>query len=403
MTAHATLGASSAKRWMNCPGSVKLSEGLPDSESDHAREGSAAHALGETCLLTGEMPFEYLGEPVPHADHADHTVSQDMVDAVMVYVRYVRSFGRKITAKMVERRVDLEPLGEWAAGMFGTADFVLFDGRRQVLHIVDYKHGQGVLVDTDDNPQLMYYAVGALLALGKHNVKDRQRVKVEATIVQPRVHHPDGPIRTIVYTADELLTWAETTLRDAVEATRHDHPPLIPSDDACRFCKARGICPALADQAMDQAMLDFDGDDVVPRKPLDRLSGDDVARILDNEKTIRNWLDGVASLAQRSLKQGQDVTNGHYKLVAGRKKRLWKNEDVAATRLYSLGFDDTDLYSHKLLTPAQAETLVGKKQREEIADLIAKEDGKPTLAPVDDQRPAIDAGPEADFQERRHG
>ncbi len=401
MTAHATLGASSAKRWMTCPGSVRLSEGLPDSESPHAREGSAAHALGEICLLRGDAAFEYLDEPHPVEEFEDVPVDHDMVAAVDVYVRHVgkRLGKRKLKREMVERRVSLEKLGAWAEGMFGTADFVFYDGRAKVLHVIDYKHGQGVAVEVEDNPQLKYYAVGALLAHDLHSVKALSQVRVVVTIVQPRKPHDDGPVRSTEYRAGDLLEWALTELRMAVLATQDPDAPLVPSEDACRWCKAKGACPALRDRAMDDALLDFDAEDrAAPRKPLDQLSPDEIAAILDNEKLIRDWLNGVAQLAQDALKQGRDLTAGRYKLVAGRSNRHWLNEDVAATKLYALGFDDDDLYSRKLLTPAQAEKLVGKAQRDALAELIDKQDGKPTLAPAQDKRPALARGPEADFR-----
>ncbi len=399
MTAHATLGASSAKRWMTCPGSVRLSEGLPDSESGHAREGSAAHALGETCLLRREAPFEYLGDPAPAEDLADITVSADMTDAVDVYVHHIRrQLGdRPLEAHMVERRVSLEKLGEWAEGMFGTADFVWYEDGTRTLYVNDYKHGQGVAVEVEDNPQLKYYAVGALLNSGLEFV-DMATVRVVVTIIQPRKPHDDGPVRSIEYNAQALLDWSVGELRQAVEATQAEDAPLVPSEDACRFCRAKGICPALRDKAMADAMLDFGPEGIAPHTAMDRLTPEQIATILDNDKAIRSWLDGVATLAKASLKQGHDTTGGRYKLVAGRSSRSWKSEDIAATKLYTLGFDDDALYARKFITPAQAETLIGKARRDALAGLIHKEDGKPVLAPADDSRPALASGPEADFR-----
>lgn len=137
MAMHAQLGASSMARWAitegGCPGSVRLSEGLPDTETAAAREGSAAHALAEHCLLSGDDPFEWLDADHPVEEYQDIAIDVDMVDAVTVYVDYVRSICPKIRETMVERRVSLEKLGPWAEGMFGTADFVTYaeDGECQ--------------------------------------------------------------------------------------------------------------------------------------------------------------------------------------------------------------------------------------------------------------------------------
>lgn len=398
MTAHAKLGASSADRWMTCPGSVALSEGLPDPESPHAREGSAAHALGETCLLNGEEPFEYLGEPAPQEEFADITVSDDMVDAVSIYVQHIRSYGRKIKPDMIERRVSLEQYGDWAKGMFGTADFIFFDGRTKTLHVDDYKHGMGVAVEVEGNPQLKYYAAAALMTLTLLNRAE----KVRCTIIQPRKPHEDGPIRSVEYTVGELLDWVDKTLKPAVLATHEAGAPLQPSEKGCKFCRAKGVCPALMDKALDDALMDFTPDGIVqPRKKLDKLTPDDISRILSNEKAIKDWLAGVATLAQESLLHGQDITGGAYKLVTGRSSRSWRDEDAAVGILQKLGFTEDDIFTQKFLTPAQAEKLVGKAGKAELADLVVKEDGKPTLAPADDKRPALLCGPESDFADHK--
>lgn len=403
MTAHAKLSASASARWMTCPGSVVLEKGLPDQESDHARLGSAAHALGEHCLLEGEHPFEHLDEPHPVAEFTDLPVDVDMVDAVTVYVDHVRSLLPLPGRHQVERRVSLEKLGDWADGMFGTADFVAVVDH--TLFVVDYKHGQGVVVEAEGNTQFQYYGLGALLDLHR---PDEVR-KVCTTVVQPRAHHGAGPVRSSDHSPEELKLWAKDELKPAVETVKEAESRegeagwaeryLNPSEKACKFCKAKGFCPALAAKAMNDAMLEFDGEgQVTPQVPLDQLTEEQIAQILDNERAIKDWLAGVATLAQNALSHGKDITGGRYKLVAGRSSRSWQSEDVAATRLASLGFEDDEIYSRKLLTPAQAEKLVGKEQAKTLVDLVNKQDGKPTLAPADDKRPALVTGPEEDFK-----
>lgn len=408
--AHATLGASSADRWMTCPGSVPLSAGLPDNESAHAREGSAAHALAEHCLLQGEDAFEYLGEPVPHADYADIEVSVDMTEAVQVYIDHIRSHRHilkkagRVPRKVLEARVSLEDLGDWAKGMFGTADAIHYDARARILYVDDYKHGQGVLVEAQ-TPQTRYYGVGGLLKLALLAKAE----EVVCTIVQPRAYHPDGPIRSATYTVDELMTWVEKELKPAVRQVTEAELAfnkeddwadrfLAPTEKGCKFCRAKGRCPKLAEQSMDQAGLEFtDTGAVGPTVPLNLLTEEQVASILDNEKAIKDWLAGVAALAQEQLLRGQDITGGRYKLVTGRSSRDWKNEDAAVKALRNLGFGDEHLFTQKFTTPAQAEKLVGKAHKKDLAELIVTAEGKPTLAPADDKRPAISAGPETDF------
>lgn len=403
-TAHAKLGASSAHRWMQCPGSLVLEEGMPDTESDAAREGTAAHAVAEACLLNGHEPFEYIGEPAP-TDEVEWTVDADMANAVDVYVNHLRELADDFGEHNVEVQVSLAALGDWAEGMFGTADFVgLVD---DVLYVRDYKHGKGVVVEAEGNVQFAYYAVGALLHLRErgHDIDAIREVRMG--VVQPRAYHEAGPIREDRATVVELMEWAEHHVACAVNVVdeayqKHGQQEgwadmFLDPGDHCKFCKAKGICPKLAEQSMDNAMLDFDGESVTPIKPMDRLTETEIASILRHKKAITDWLNGVEQLAVHSLTTGDDVTGGQFKLVAGRSKRTWRDERAAINSLHRMGWGDEDLYKQTFITPAQAEKLVGKAGKKELADLIQSEQGKPTLAPAEDKRPALNRGPEADF------
>ena len=403
-TAHAKLGASGAHRWMQCPGSLVLEEGMPDTESDASREGTAAHAVGEACLLRGHDPFEYIGESAP-TDEVDWTVDADMANAVDVYVRHLRELADDFGEHNVEVQVSLAPLGDWAEDMFGTADFVGLVG--DVLYVRDYKHGKGVVVEAEGNVQFAYYAVGALLHLRERGHDINAIREVRMGVVQPRAYHEAGPIREDVATVGELIDWAETRVADAVRVVQQAYQTrqqtaswadrFLDPGDHCKFCKAKGLCPKLAERSMDNAMLEFSGDDVVPVKPMDRLSEDEIASILRHKKAITDWLNGVEQLAVHSLTKGDDVTGGQFKLVAGRSNRTWRDERAATDTLHRMGWGDDDLFTQKFITPAQAEKLVGKAGKTELANLIQSGEGKPTLAPAEDKRPALNRGPEADF------
>lgn len=407
MIPHAELGASSMARWATCPGSVVLSRGEPNIESVHARLGSAAHALGEHCLLTGDLVMEYLDETHPVEEFADVPVDIDMVEAVSVYVDYARDTLPVIDADNVERRVSLAALGEWAEGMFGTADLCALVGN--TLHVGDYKHGQGVQVDVEDNHQFKYYGLGAFLSLTQQQRNDLD--VVATTVIQPRKPHEDGPVRSYTYKPGDLLRWGQVEVKRAVERVEratdlHESMDgqewadefLHPSEKACKFCRAKAKCPKRRSTAMDAALLEF-GDDGVARpvKPLEKLTDEEVAQILENEKQVTDWLAGVREYAHYQLDQGHDSTAGRFKLVAGRSNRSWKNEDVAATKLYAMGLEQEDIYTRKLKSPAQAEKLVGKKRAKDLEDLVAKDEGKPVMVPASDKRPALGRGPDADF------
>ena len=193
MAKHAKIcGPSSAHRWMTCPGSERLSQGMPDSSSKYAEEGSLAHKLGEACLLSGLDPLDYVG-----LELADETaaIAEEMAAAVKVYTDYVKDlsggdcepgngvwklFGHNLSA--VELPIDL---GWLIPGGKGTTDFVLYRLDTGDLHVVDYKHGAGVAVDPEWNPQLLLYAAGVV-----HDLRERGHTgfsgKVFLHIVQPR-------------------------------------------------------------------------------------------------------------------------------------------------------------------------------------------------------------------------
>jgi len=328
----------------------------------------------------------------PDPDYADVEIDVNMVDAVSIYVNHIRAYKIPITRKVVERRVSLEPLGAWAKGMFGTADFMARD--RAVLLVDDYKHGEGVEVEVNGNTQFMYYALGALLTLpDPHVIK-----QVRTTAIQPRKPHDDGPIRSCTYSVQALLDWGNTVLKEAVWATEQPDAPLVPSEKACMFCRAKGTCKALARDATAKAMLDF-GDDgqVVSLVDLKKLTPEQVAGILRSESYVQKWLAGVAELAFNSLVQGHDITGGEYKLVAGRGSRSWRNEKATEKALIELGYSRSDIYNEKFKSPNQVETLVGKQQKDKISSLVVSMEGKPTLAPISDKRETILKGPEDDF------
>lgn len=415
MADHAKLGASSAERWMTCPGSVLLSADLPDKSSRAADEGSAAHALAETCLLTGDEPFEYLGDPCPDPEYKDWTVTEDMVEAVTVYTNHVRELtGGRITKENVEQKVSLakfKPLSDHFAEMFGTCDLLWTQasdpvaGKLQTLHLRDYKHGAGVAVEVEDNPQLMYYALAALLELGWILYKPKTKKKFSAIkvdvvvgIVQPRKPHEDGPVRLWKTTAHDILEWGLNQLVPAVKAVDDGDQTLVTSEKGCQFCRAKGVCPELAERSMEGAMLEFGSDGKLkPEVYFEKLTPKHIVRILDAEKGILNWLKAVREHAQESLNRGEDVTGGAYKLVAGRSSRDWKDEDAAVAQLREWGYTDEQMFDLKFRSPAQAEKLVGKERKADLIELVDVNEGSPTLVPASDKRPALQRGAEADF------
>jgi hypothetical protein len=396
--AHAELGASSASRWMNCPGSVRMSKGIKDTAGPAAHTGSAAHRLAEICLLESMDPWEFLGEPVPDKEYADIVVNEDIVAAVTAYVERCREIVRNPTKDNVEVRV---ALGAAAGGdtdsilhdMFGTADFIAKVDRK--FYVADYKNGSGVLVEAAGNPQGRYYAVGGLLALGlTHDDID----EVEVGICQPNARRAEAWDTEVIPTT-ELMRWFDDELVPAAEATQDPDAPLN-AGDWCKFCPAKATCPALADKSMADAMLEFAGDDVVAPQRLEALTPDDVRRILENRSAIEGWLKAVHEYAEQKALAGEDITNGAFVLKEGRKSRSWSDAEKAAKLAESWGIPKEKIYTEpEVRSVAQLEKAVGKSHKAELAKLIVETRGAKKLAPASSERKTLQAGAEADFDE----
>lgn len=386
-TEHAILGASSSHRWMECPGSIRLAEPIPDEETSiYAAEGTVAHDLGERALTENVAAESFAGETY-EVEGFEIEVTDEMTSAVQEYVDYVRArgFDSEHEGHFLEHRFNLAPLDP-PRPMFGTADCTLWDG--STLEIIDYKHGRGVTVDAVGNPQLRYYALGAVLEL---NVKPDL---IRMTIVQPRGHHPDGIIRSDEITFAELIEFKKE-LFEAAEATTDPEAPLNPGDH-CQFCKARAICPAQRDLAMEVAKTDFDT--YTPPSP-DSLTTEEMVKVLVVSSNLQSWLKDVEKHAISMMDRGEDVPG--FKLVEGRSNRQWTDEEEADKYLRGKGLKVDERAPRKFVSPYAAEKALKKAglldSARKLDELIEKSQGKPTLAPVDDSRPALPPSAQDDF------
>jgi len=350
---------------------------LPDTTSAAAEQGTAAHAVAEACLRNGWAPERFLGSEVE-----GYAVDEEMVAGVATYVDYVNSLRGD---KRIEERVTYH---QFAPQGFGTADALVF--HEGTLEVVDLKYGKGVKVFAEDNAQLRLYGLGAFQEFGF----DFQVDTVRMTIVQPRLDHID----TAEMRVKDLLAWGDNVVRPAAELALSDKAPFGPSESACRFCKARAQCRALADHNLGLAQLAFS--DLEREALLDLtephlLNAAQIAELLPHLDGLVNWAGAVKDHAQSVLAAGGIVPG--YKLVAGRSLRRWADEMEAGDKLDDMLGDEA--YVIKLISPSQAERRLGRKNAGEIADLIVKPQGKPTLAPDADPRPAIDGAAFNDLNE----
>lgn len=364
MTAHSKLGASNAHRWLACSGSVNAEKDISDSTSPFAEEGTRAHDLAELALTTSDTALDAFAD-------------QEMAGFVRVYTDYVRQLSAGSDLTLIEQRVDYSP---WVPGGFGTADAIILRGN--TLHVVDLKYGRGVQVFADNNPQAMLYALGAYNEIG--HIADIQTIHI--SIVQPRLDH----ISEWEIDLDALLRWAEWVTQRA-EVTQADDAPRSPGEAQCRFCKAKAACKALADHVNAVLMTDFDAMDELVNP--DTMTDAQIAKALEAKPLIDGWLNAVTAHVTDRLEAGNGFPG--FKLVAGRTSRRWDDDDAAKDALTGMIGDDAVVT--KVISPAQAEKILGTKRKADIADMIITSPGKPTLAPESDKRPTINASID-DFQ-----
>lgn len=376
---------------MTCPGSIAASEGLPDKTSFFAQEGTAAHEVVEI-LLSGDQTASDLLDTHIAVEGTEELilVTEEMMTACLVMVDYVEGRVEQAlrqdedTVMWLERSFDLAKINA-PAPMFGTGDVVIWSPNLKRLHVIDYKHGMGVMVEVEENSQIMYYGLGATVEVGV--IPD----EIEVTIVQPRIAHVDGPCRSYTFGRERLLSFKDE-LFAAVEATLVPDAPLQVGDH-CRFCKAFVGCPAQKTHALDTAMVAFNVEPEPKMLDIGALSIDEVATILRSASTVMNWLREVEATALELMETGVEVP-GH-KLVRGRAgNRAWIDGDQAAKYLAGKGLNKEERFNRKVISPSQAEKKLKAQgaSLKHLDSLWTKGEGKVKITLKTDSRPAIGGG-----------
>ncbi|MDK8794210.1 DUF2800 domain-containing protein [Corynebacterium sp. MSK041] len=369
--AHALLSASSAHRWINCTPAPYLEAQHPDSDSEAAAEGTTAHELAEHKLR------QALNEPTrrPESDWID----EDMEDHTDTYVDHVMAELHRTKQQSpgaflaIEQRLDFSHI---VPDGFGTSDATIVgDG---TMTIVDFKYGKGVKVDAEDNPQMRLYALGALAQFGM--IYDIHTVRM--VIFQPRINN----ISTDEVPVEELTQWAEDVVRPAAALAIAGEGQLQ-AGTWCQFCRHAPQCTALAKQMF--APIPTTGDAFTPTAPdPDTLTDEQITQIVSVSTELKKWLGKVEAHA---LAQ---ANNGHVypglKLVEGRSVRKYTDTDAVAAVVTSETAEDP--YKPREVLGITAMTkLLGKKQFDELLGrYVHKPEGKPTLVPVSDKRPALE-------------
>ena len=381
--AHAVFGASKAERWLNCPGSIALSEKAPEPvESKYALEGTTAHKCLEDLLKA------YLG----HGDLMDAvctvaaTFPMEMVRHASDAADWIieRQGSASVLAELFsETKVDASSFT--CEGQFGTVDAAIVDlyGR---LVVVDFKYGAGIAVDPagEDgrgNAQMAYYALGISEKFG-HDFTG-----VDLVIIQPRAYHEQGPVRIHSLTMSELEAWGERFQAGVIAAKQPD-APLCPGS-WCKFCPAGVICPEIKTKAMTEARIVFTDDAGLMSVPEPKLiNGLDLGQALDACDRLEEWIKHVRNHAMHVLERGGSIPG--YKLIAKRAHRTWGDEAHTAIEA-RLRFGDEAFAPRKLLTPAQlkASRPYDLSIDDWIEDRVVRESSGSRLVPDRDPRAAV--------------
>ena len=369
---HAVLSASSSERWLHCPPSARLCESYEDKGSDYAAEGTDAHELCEYKLRKA------LGMEAQDPTENLTWFNEEMSDCANGYAAYVleQVEAAKQTCAdpvvLIEQRVDFS---RWVESGYGTADCIIIaDG---TLQIIDYKHGLGVLVSAEGNPQMQCYALGALELFD--DIYDIDSVRM--TIYQPRRDN----VSTYEISKDELYRWADEVLKPTADLAFAGDGNFL-CGEWCGFCKAKHDCRARANANMELARYDF------KLPPL--LTDEEVEEIISRVDDLVAWATDIKDYALQQAISGKEW-NG-WKLVEGRSNRKYTNETAVAGAVADAGFDP---YERKVLGVTAMQKLLGKSRFEELlAAYIEKPQGKPTLVPESDKRPAMNTA-KNDFME----
>lgn len=379
---HALLGASSAERWLKCPPSARLGEQFPDTASEYAAAGTLAHAIAEL------KARKYFLEPMPTRTYnarlkklrEDPHYDKGMEAATDLYLEHLKalamSYGSVQPFVALETRVDF---GDFVPEGFGTADCVMIGAGR--MCVADYKNGAGVLVEAQENPQMMLYALGALKVYAP--IYGDTIREIHLSIVQPNA----GGVREWETTVEALRAWGEEMVKPTASLAWEGRGEFAPGE-WCRFCRARARCSARAAKMLElEPMKDAvpEGDSYDPEDAV--LTDAQVGDVLTRALELEAWVKDLKDYALAASLHGHTIAG--WKAVEGRGSREWTGgTDAAFAGLQARGVAEALLWERRPVSVAGLEKALGKPDFEAAAaGLWEKLPGKPALVPESDKRP----------------
>ena len=405
---------------MNCPGSVVLEADKPDNSNAYSKEGTAAHALAAMALQENRPASAYVGRRVDVSPHETVEVTASMAEDVQVYVDNIRQyaggslvqapeFGLLAADLLVEQQV---PIGHITGeeGATGTADAIIVTADGEELQLHDLKFGRGVEVSAEHNSQLMLYALGALELVAPLGYEPK---RIRLVIHQPRIKQApsewDCDVEAL-WAFEELVKQKAAVCEEArTSGGREEFQKfLVPGTAQCKFCKAKATCPALQSFVKGETGVDdFENLEAIEKqiKDVPDHTQDQLGQMMNACDLIEDWIKSVRAEVERRLLAGTPVPG--YKLVQGRAgARAWSDVEAAEEYLRkTVRLKVEQAYDLKLISPTAAEKLlkagtIKPKQWEKIESLVTRSEGRPSVAPESDKRPALVVTPLVDdFEE----
>jgi hypothetical protein len=345
---------------MNCPGSVALVQKMPPQPSNkYADEGTLLHNVIAEIVMTDKHPEEFL-----HTKYNDQILTLDLIDNKLVPALAALD----VIDPNKEMEIEAETrvgFGDLLPDVFGSTDLIGRIGKRAV--VLDWKFGDGVAVEVEENPQLMFYAAAAMRTEEtKWAFVDIE--EIEMVIVQP----------------PQVKRWVTTPARiaqfekDLVKAVKLAQQPNaeLKIGDHCRWCAAKPICPQMTG-AVDRAL----------KTSIDGLDAPTISAYLKNADMLEQWITDLRALALQMLDSGAKLPD--YKLVAKRAIRQWTDEDKAKVALFAYGLTESEVMETSVISPAKAEKALKKRKLALPDDLVVAISSGNTLASVDDPRPEV--------------
>ena len=354
------VGGSTAKRVINCPGSVALVQKMPPKpSSEHADRGTLLHNMMEEILVSGDAPESFIG-----ARYNDQILTQELID------EKIKPAMEALDAIDPDQKMEYEVetrvgFGDLLPGVFGSTDLIGRLGNRAI--VLDWKFGDGVMVEVEENPQLMFYAAAAMRTQEAQWAFEGA-TEIEMVIVQP----------------PEVRRWATTPERIAafelelVQAVKQAMKPdaQLSVGDHCRWCAAKPICPKMTG-AVDRAL----------KVQIEALPAQQISTYLKNADMLEDWIKDLRALALQMLESGAKLPE--YKLVAKRAIRSWSDEEKAKVALFAYGLTESEVMETSVVSPAKAEKALKKRKLGLPEDLVVAISSGNTLASVDDPRPEV--------------